>query len=133
VRPFGGHVPGPTLILVHGAATLNTVYWRADRSHRFCGRMTDLLGAREGDAILFGHTHMPWTRGFNGRTLVNAGSAGRPSDGDPRGGYAIVDMRDGIDVTFPRVRYNLERTAAALATAGLPPELGTILRSGGSL
>ena len=134
LRPFGGHAAGPGLILVHGAATLNTVYWREDRSDRFCGKMTARLGAREGDAVFFGHTHKPWIRRFNGRTLVNTGSVGRPKDGDPRGSYALVDIgADGIGVTFPRIAYDLDRTIAAIAESGLPDALGTILRTGGSL
>ena len=134
VRPLGGHMPGPKLVLVHGAATLNTVYWREDRSDRFCGRMVDLLRAREGDAILFGHTHRPWTRGFDGRTLVNTGSVGRPKDGDSRASYALVRIGpEGIGVDLRRISYSVERTVAAIAASGLPPELGTILLSGGSL
>ena len=110
LRPFGGHAPGRAFILVHGAATLNTVYWREDRSDRFCDTMIARLGAREGDAIFFGHTHKPWTATFKGRTLVNTGSAGRPKDGDPRASYAVVEFdRDQVDVCFPRVAYDLDR------------------------
>ena len=66
--------------------------------------------------------------------LVNTGSIGRPKDGDPRGSYALADIgADGIDVTFPRVAYDLDRTVAAIAESGLPDALGTILRTGGSL
>src|SRR5690606_39575077 len=36
VRPLGGHVAGPRLILLHGNPVLNTVYWTEDRSDRFC-------------------------------------------------------------------------------------------------
>ena len=134
VRPFGGHAPGPALILVHGAATLNTVYWREDRSDRFCNKMAGLLRARGGDAILFGHTHKPWTRVFDGRTLVNTGSVGRPKDGDPRASYALVEVApESTAVSFPRVAYDLDAALDALSTSGLPPELGTILRTGGSL
>ena len=134
IRPFGGHAGGPTLILVHGAATLNTVYWREDRTDRFCTKMVGLLRARDGDAVFFGHTHKPWTRAFNGRTLVNTGSVGRPKDGDPRGSYALVEIgTGGIDVTFPRVAYDVERAVAGIAESGLPAGLGAILRNGGSL
>lgn len=134
IRPFGGHAGGPTLILVHGAATLNTVYWREDRTDRFCTKMVGLLRARDGDAVFFGHTHKPWTRSFNGRTLVNTGSVGRPKDGDPRGSYALVEVgTGGIEVIFPRVPYDVERAVAGIADSGLPTGLGTILRSGGSL
>jgi len=135
VRPLGGHMAGPTLILVHGAATLNTVYWREDRSDRFCGKMSGLLRARDGDAIFFGHTHKPWTRGFKGRTLVNTGSVGRPKDGDPRAAYALVRIGTdgGIGVAFRRVPYDTGRAAAAIAASGMPAELGAVLLSGGSL
>ena len=36
VRPRGGHEAGPTLTLVHGAPTLNTLYWTEDRPDDFC-------------------------------------------------------------------------------------------------
>ena len=134
IRPFGGHAGGPTLIMVHGGATLNTVYWREDRTDHFCAKTIGLLRARDGDAVFFGHTHKPWTRFFNGRTLVNTGSVGRPKDADPRGSYALVEVgTGGIEVTFPRVAYDVERAVAGIGDSGLPTGLGTILRSGGSL
>jgi len=40
---------------------------------------------------------------------------------------------DGIDVTFPRVPYDVDRAVAAITASTLPTDLGTILRSGGSL
>ena len=134
LRPLGGHAAGPAMILVHGAATLNTVYWREDRTDRFCRKMIARLGARDGDAVLFGHTHMPWTRTVDGRVLINTGSAGRPKDGDPRGSYALVQPGpQGLDIVFPRVTYDIARAAEAIVATGLPAELGTFLKTGGSL
>ena len=51
IRPYGGHVAGPRLILVHGNPVLNTVYWTEDRSDRFCQQMAETLGAKAGDVI----------------------------------------------------------------------------------
>ena len=134
LRPLGGHRVGPSITLVHGAATLNTVYWREGRPDRFSRKMIARLGAREGDAILFGHTHKPWTRIVDGCTLVNTGSIGRPKDADPRASYALLEVRAaGTEVSFPRVGYDLDRAINAITAAGLPLELGTILRTGGSL
>lgn len=85
------------------------------------------------EAVLFGHTHKPWTRTVDGRVLINTGSVGRPKDGDPRASYALVDVGpQGVDVAFPRVRYDVGPAAEAIADAGLPDELGTFLRTGGA-
>ncbi|MEO8201470.1 MAG: metallophosphoesterase family protein [Gemmatimonadota bacterium] len=82
IRPNGGHLPGPTLIMVHGTPTLNTLYWTEDRPDDFSLRMARFAGARPGDVIAFGHTHKPWTRELEGIHFVNTGSVGRPKDGD---------------------------------------------------
>jgi predicted phosphodiesterase len=34
--PEGGHQAGPRIVLVHGAPTLNTLYWTEDRPDDFC-------------------------------------------------------------------------------------------------
>jgi predicted phosphodiesterase len=84
VRPLGGHVSGPTITLVHGNQTLNTVNVTQDRTDEFLSKMAADLGARETDAICFGHTHKPWHRVVNGINFINTGSVGRPKDGDWR-------------------------------------------------
>src|SRR5688572_4730706 len=53
VRARGGHASGPTLALVHGTPTLNTVYWTEDRSDAFCLKMAGIAGLRAGDLIAF--------------------------------------------------------------------------------
>jgi len=45
LRPLGGHVSGPTLTLVHGNQTLNTVYVTEDRPNDFLAKMGATLGA----------------------------------------------------------------------------------------
>src|SRR5882762_5933984 len=51
IRPFGGHVSGSTLMLVHGNQTLNTVYVTEDRSDSFLEKMAKDLGSRPEDVI----------------------------------------------------------------------------------
>ena len=46
---------------------------------------------READVVLFGHTHLPELDTFNGVTLFNPGSVGRPVNGHATYGVAIVD------------------------------------------
>ncbi len=132
VRPLGGHASGPRLILVHGTPTLNTLYWTEDRPDSFCMKMAAAAGARPDDAIAFGHTHLAWHREVEGVTLLNSGSVGRPKDGDPRAGYALVDFgHSGFRVRSRRVEYDVERSARQIERSDLPDAFASYLRTGG--
>jgi len=156
LRPLGGHRAGPTLFLVHGAPTLNTLYWTEDRSDDFCLKMAQRAGARAGDLIAFGHTHHPWHRVVEGIHFVNTGSVGRPKDGDWRAGYVEVTVAAGgagratrndaagssaegtaatdgglISVEFVRVEYDLERARAGILASTLPDAFADYLATGG--
>jgi predicted phosphodiesterase len=135
VRPWGGHQGGPRLILVHGNPVLNTVYWTEDRPDAFASQMAAQAGAKAGDVLAFGHTHMPWHKEIEGIHFVNTGSVGRPKDGDARAGYVVLDFAAGNVVTtrFERVPYEVERTCAAIAASTLPNDFADYLRSGGKL
>ncbi len=131
VRPFGGHVAGPTIILVHGTATLNTLYWHEERPDPFCLKMAAVAGAQKGDMIAFGHTHKPWHREIAGIHFVNTGSVGRPKDGDWRAGYVLIDVSNELTPEFVRVEYDLERAVRAIRESDLPNDLADYLRTGG--
>ena len=132
LRPLGGHAAGPRLILIHGNPVLNTVYWTEDRSDDFCAKMAGHLGARAGDVVAFGHTHVPWHRTVAGVHFVNTGSVGRPKDGDWRAGYARVDLGGpSVDVAFRRVEYDLGRAVAAIRESSLPDAFAAYLEAGG--
>ena len=132
LRPLGGHGTGPTVALVHGTATLNTVYWTEDRPDAFCTQMAGIAGLRPGDVIAFGHTHKPWYRSVEGIHYVNTGSVGRPKDGDWRAGYALLDVgADGVLVEFVRVEYDLERAMGGIRASDLPDDFAQQLASGG--
>jgi predicted phosphodiesterase len=134
IRAGGGHESGPTLILVHGTPTLNTVYWTEDRTDSFCLKMARLSGASRGDVIAFGHTHKPWTRTVEGIHFVNTGSVGRPKDGDPRAGYVIATVtatQTAFD--FVRVTYDIDRAVKGIESSELPNDFGEYLRTGGKV
>jgi predicted phosphodiesterase len=133
VRPLGGHVAGPTLILVHGTLLNNVTYWTEDRSDAFCQKMAQAAGAGAGDLIAFGHTHKPWHRVVDGIHFLNTGSVGRPKDGDWRAGFAIVNVTvDGaLTVELVRVEYDIERAMDAIHRSDLPDEFADYLRHGG--
>ncbi len=133
LRPAGGHTSRPQAILVHGTPTLNTLYWDAGRSDDFCRTMIEAAAARRGDVIACGHTHVPWVREVGGVHLVNAGSVGRPKDGDPRACYAVADFTGPLPaIEIVRVEYDVERAARAVRDSDLPDELADYLERGGA-
>jgi predicted phosphodiesterase len=132
LRPRGGHVSGPRVILVHGTPTLNTLYWTEDRNDTFCLNMAAQAGATGGDVICFGHTHRPWHREIEGIHFVNTGSVGRPKDGDWRAGYVVLDMSGEMPaVEFVRVEYDVEQARQAILESDLPDDFAEYLVTGG--
>jgi predicted phosphodiesterase len=132
LRPLGGHASGPTVILLHGNQVLNTVYVHAERSDDFLLKMDAAVGARAGDVVCFGHTHVPWHRVVKGVHYVNTGSVGRPKDGDPRAGYVLLDVSSsGVAVEIVRVSYDVEAAARGIVQSTLPAEFAEYLRRGG--
>lgn len=132
IRPFGGHVAGSTIRLVHGNQVLNTVYITEDRSDDFLAKMAEGMGARPGDVICFGHTHKPWHRVVGAVHFVNTGSVGRPKDGDPRACFVTITVNEsGVDVELVRVTYDVEAAAQAIIASELPDEFAGFLRTGG--
>ena len=131
VRPLGGHIARPSVILVHGTPTLNTVYWTEDRPDSFCLQMAGVAGAKAGDVIAFGHTHKPWHRVVEGIHFLNTGSVGRPKDGDWRAGYVLLDVDDhGAQVEFVRVEYDLRTAMKGICESDLPHEFAEYLQTG---
>jgi predicted phosphodiesterase len=130
--PNGGHLAGPRVVLVHGTPTLNTLYWSEDRPDDFCLKMASHAGAKAGDVIAFGHTHLPWHREVSGIHFVNTGSVGRPKDGDWRAGYVLLDVgQEAVGVEFVRVEYDIESAVRAIQESELPDDFAEYLRTGG--
>lgn len=131
IRPLGGHVAGPTIFLVHGNQTLNTVYVTEDRPNEFLQKMATDLGALPKDAVCFGHTHKPWHRVVEGINFINTGSVGRPKDGNWRSCYVILSAKEAeFKVEFRRVEYEIKEAVAATNAAGLPEEFADALLTG---
>jgi diadenosine tetraphosphatase ApaH/serine/threonine PP2A family protein phosphatase len=132
LRPRGGHQPGSAVVLVHGTPTLNTLYWTEDRPDSFCAKMAEQAGARPGDVVCFGHTHVPWTREVGGIRFVNTGSVGRPKDGDWRAGYVLLDVGgDTAAVELVRVEYDLDEAVRGIRASELPDDFAEYLVTGG--
>jgi diadenosine tetraphosphatase ApaH/serine/threonine PP2A family protein phosphatase len=120
-------------MLVHGSPRRVNEYLYQDRPDGSFERLLDLV---ESDALVCGHTHIPYHKELpSGRHVINEGSVGKPKDGDPRACYAIlqVEGRD-LRVEFVRVLYDTERAARAIEATAVPDlmphEYAKMLRSG---
>ncbi len=117
------------VVLVHGSPRRINEYLYEDRPD---GSFERLLADVEADVLVCGHTHIPYHKPLpNNRHVINAGSVGKPKDGDPRACYAILSA-DGSDleVTFRRVEYDVERAATAIEESGMPTAFAEMLRTG---
>jgi predicted phosphodiesterase len=77
---------------------------------------SELLDGAPERRILFGHTHLQFSRRHDGVELVNPGSVGIPLDGDPRGAYALIHDDDRVELR--RVSYDHEAVAGELEQLG---------------
>lgn len=108
--------------------------------------MLRILEGANADILCFGHTHKPYHRVLNSGTernpqfrhAINIGSVGKPKDGDPRGGYVLLEMDEhsnlkneqSIRVEFVRFEYDVEKAAEAVGNSPLPNAYATALRVG---
>ncbi|MCK4809759.1 MAG: metallophosphoesterase family protein [Candidatus Omnitrophica bacterium] len=63
------------------------------------------------------------------RYIINVGSIGQPRDRDNRLCFCVYDDKNAL-VTFKRLEYNIEKTAAKIIKAGLPESLAMRLYRG---
>lgn len=85
------------------------------------------------DIILVGHTHLPFVREVEGRSIVNPGSLGQPKNGSPRAAYAV--WQDGR-VELRSYEYPVEETIRKVLSMPVPDDirrrLANVLRLGGA-
>ncbi|MDR0361793.1 MAG: metallophosphoesterase [Planctomycetota bacterium] len=110
-------------------------------------KIADIFSAMSKQIAFVGHTHFPGiieedSESFlmlsaidnhyaidpQRRAIINIGSVGQPRDRNPKSCYVIFD---GVDVTYRRVEYDVERTTQKiLANPDVHPASGLRLREG---
>lgn len=106
--------------VVHGG-------WR-DPLEEYLLELDDVYFAEQpGDLFASGHTHRATVWVGEVAAYCNPGSVGQPRDGDPRASFATWD---GTRFALERVPYDIERTRAAAAEAGLPAVIAANLDRG---
>lgn len=114
--------------IFHATPIKNNLYWHNDRDDDFF-----LLMAKkaEADIMIYGHTHIPYRKNIGNKVFINAGSVGKPKDGDTRTCVCIVDITpDDVKSEFIRIPYDIEKVASAIVESGLPPYFADRLREG---
>ncbi len=117
ISPAAGH----DLLVVHANPK--------DQERHISPRMSDaelddLLGPVadcDWEALAFGHLHIPYSRRWHNRLLVNVSGAGLPMDGDHRACYTILNWHDTAwQVEQPRVTYPVPEVAHQMQVCGMP-------------
>jgi predicted phosphodiesterase len=117
------------VLLAHGSPRRINEYLYEDRPGSSLERILDQAGV---DVLVVGHTHKPYHRMLpGGRHVVNAGSVGKPKDGDLRACYVVLSAQgDELDVEFIRVPYDVEQAAQAIEATEMPDPYAQMLREG---
>lgn len=124
-----------SLLMVHGSVKAIDDYLTEDYPEQEVLTMMETT-----DILLCGHTHKPYHRiipvGTAYKHVINIGSVGKPKDGDPRACYVMMELdaslsttnSNSIEVTFMRVKYDVEKAAKAVERSQLPNDYAEALR-----
>ncbi len=119
---------GKKLWLFHATPKKNNLYWYEDRPDKFFQEMS---GKGNADIMIYGHTHKPYVKNIEGRFFINAGSVGKPKDGDSRSCLTLIDITtNDVMVEFRRIAYDVQKTADAIVAQGLPAYFADRLKIG---
>jgi putative phosphoesterase len=91
-------IEGFTLLVVHGSplSDKDSIYPSVTREG-----LRSKIGEQHPDLLICGHSHIPFVKKISGIFVVNSGAVGVSIDGDPRGSYAIIELRKDAS---PRAR-----------------------------
>jgi putative phosphoesterase len=120
-------VAGTRVLMVHGSPRRINEYVYSDRGD---ASLAHIAESAQADVLVFGHTHLPYSKWVGNVLLVNDGSVGKPKDGDRRAAYALLDIGAEVAVTIRRVEYDVAAAAEAIRTSGLPPQFADALETG---
>jgi len=127
------------IMLVHGSPYSSKEYLHSDKDE---AEFKNIFLENGIDMLVFGHTHKPYHRIIHNEFTredfhaLNAGSVGKPKDGDSRGCYAIITLHENImlavsnriTIEFVRVAYDVEKAAKAIENSHLPSAYAAMLR-----
>lgn len=109
---------GVKIMLCHGSPRKNDENITPDLTIE---QVEEIVKDAEAEVIFCGHTHVPCGYATNtGKTVVNAGSVGRPFSETPKACYAIINISENGDyeIEHKLVDYDFETAAKKLEKRG---------------
>jgi predicted phosphodiesterase len=104
--------PAPGVLVVHGGIKTLDEIVDADASPVFPPGIS---------VVAAGHLHVPFVNYTRQGVWVNAGSVGRPCDGDPRAAVAVLEQHaGGWQASIYRVPFDLDSAVQAIRKAQMP-------------
>ena len=91
--------------------------------------LKSFLESENVDILIMGHTHVPFIKKFGNKLVFNPGSVGQPRDGDSKASFAFLDV-PAKEVKIYRIKYDIDKVAAAIGDEKLPSSLGERLYNG---
>ncbi len=122
---------GWRILLTHGSPGSPEEHLTPDTPQ---SRLEEIANQITADIVLCGHSHIPFTHLCSKTWFINAGSIGRPDDGDPRASYAILELTPkNVAVSHYRIPYDVPQAVKALRAHGLPEAFAQMTIRGYSL
>ncbi len=117
---------GKTIVFLHGSPREMNEYLKENSK-----QAQEVMDEYSGDILVCAHTHIPYSKYYGKKVLINAGSAGKPKTGVPDANYMILEIsEDETKTEVIEVSYNYEATAKAIEAEGLPQKFATVIRTG---
>ena len=105
-------VPAPGVVIVHGGLAEPDEIVDTDTRPSL---------PQEVSVVAAGHLHMPFVTHTAQGVWVNAGSAGRSCDGDPRAAVVVLEQRPKEwEASIHRVAFDVEAAVRAIRDSGIP-------------
>ena len=121
------NINGVNFMFTHGSPNKINEYLFEDAENT-----ANIMASFENDVLVCGHTHIPFAKKFGNKTLINAGSIGKPKIGRPNLTYTIINISDSgeLDISFREIEYEYKRVMKDCSILEFPNAIIDSYRTG---
>lgn len=111
---------GKKIKFVHGSPRKINEYLTQDYVN-----LDEVMNEFDGDILVCAHTHIPYTKEYGSKLLVNDGSVGKPKNGSPKATYVILDIFKNATpkVVTRNIEYDVHKTIKDMSMKNFPSSL----------